>query len=168
VTRFAIVVVLVACGGRLDVVGADAAIDAKKDVTLKDAGTQPDAPVADDAGAVDPLCTAPVDAATNGSCVTIDGTNTCNPVTNFGCDGGAGEACDLGGNGFSCYPPPNDVPLCGSCDNANGPFCLPTMHCSETNGGFACTRFCCDDTDCTGGHCDKTVLQSDPVGVCVK
>ncbi|HEX4516391.1 MAG TPA: hypothetical protein VH054_22740, partial [Polyangiaceae bacterium] len=71
----------------------------KKDSGQQDTGTGSDAG-GDDSGPVptfDPLCTAPADAATNGSCVTIDGTNfACNPVNNAGCDGGAGETCDLG------------------------------------------------------------------------
>lgn len=168
-TRFAIVAALAACGGRLDVEGVDAAIDAKKDVALKDAGTQPDVAIVPDASVADPLCTAPADAATNGACVTIDGTNTtCNPVNNFGCDAGAGEACDLGPNGFQCFPPPNDMPLCASCDNQNGPFCMPTMHCvPEDGGGSGCARFCCDDTDCAGGKCDTSIFGQAP-GLCVK
>lgn len=165
--RFAIVGVLVACGGRIDVESVDAAADA---ITKKDAGSNLDAPIGDDATPTfDPLCTAPTNAATNGSCVTIDGTNTtCNPVTNFGCDGGAGEACDLGGGStFQCFPAPNDVALCGACDNQNGPFCKPTMHCAPTASGSGCARFCCDDTDCTGGKCDTSLL-GQPPGVCVK
>jgi hypothetical protein len=165
---------LAACGGggdNKDGGGTDAAKEGGgKDAGNKDAGGGGDA--ADDAPAVpllNPLCTAPVDAATNGSCVTIDGTNfTCNPVNNQGCDGGAGETCDFSDQGFVCFPAPNDVPLCGNCDNMNGPFCKPTMHCvEEDGGGTGCGRWCCDDTDCTGGHCDTTYLGQAP-GICVK
>jgi hypothetical protein len=148
----------------------------KKDSGQQDTGTGSDAG-GDDSGPVptfDPLCTAPADAATNGSCVTIDGTNfACNPVNNAGCDGGAGETCDLGvdsqnNSTFQCFPPPNDVALCGTCDNNSGPFCKPTLHCvEEDGGGTGCARFCCDDTDCTGGHCDTTLLGQAP-GLCVK
>lgn len=162
---------LAACGGGGDNKdgGADGSTDgAKKDSGVKDTGGSD----ADDAAAnptFDPLCTAPVNAASNGSCVTIDGTNfTCNPVNNAGCDGGAGETCDLSDQGFVCFPAPNDVPLCGACDNGQGPFCKPTMHCVEEDGGsFGCARFCCDDTDCTGGKCDTSFL-GQPPGICVK
>src|SRR4029079_8113046 len=100
---------------------------------------------------------------------TIDGqTFTCNPVTNGGCDGGAGETCDLGDqNQFVCFPAPNDVALCGNCDNGAGPFCKPTMHCAPTAAGFGCARWCCDDTDCTGCKCEITFLGQAP-GICVK
>ena len=166
---------LAACssnGGNKDG-GADSSTDSpvKKDSGTKDTGTGSDA--GDDGAAAptfDPLCTAPVTAASNGSCVTIDGTNfTCNPVNNAGCDAGAGETCDLSSQGFVCFPAPNDVPLCGTCDNQNGPFCKPTMHCVGTDGGgTGCARFCCDDGDCTGGKCDLSILGGQAPGICVK
>lgn len=170
---------LAACGGGGNNKdgGADSSTDTgvKKDSGVKDTGTGSDA--GDDAPAVpllDPACNAPVTAGSNGTCVTIDGNAfMCNPVTNQGCDGGAGEACDLGDNGsggsaFGCFAPPNDVALCGSCDNQAGPFCKPTLHCvEEDGGGFGCGRWCCDDTDCTPGHCDTSYLGQAP-GICVK
>lgn len=89
--------------------------------------------------------------------------STCNPVTNEGCTG-AGQACDLDANGvFSCFDPPNDVALCGGCDNTNGPFCAPTTHCV----GAQCTRICQGDGDCMGqGVCD-TALGVEGFGFCV-
>lgn len=171
---------LAACsggGGNKDG-GSDSSVGdaAKKDSGTKDTGTGGDA---GDDGATgptfDPLCTAPATAASGGSCITIDGTAfQCNPVTSTGCeDAGVGATCDLGddgkgGSAFVCFPPPNDVALCGTCDNSSGPFCKPTMHCAPTATGFGCARFCCDDTDCTGGKCDLTILGGQAPGICVK
>ena len=164
--------------------GGTAVSDAGPDGTAgdsggkKDAGQQQDTGTPADAGnddvaqaqPLDLLCTAPVDAATNGSCVTLDDASfTCNPVTNQGCDAGAGETCDFSNKGnFVCFPAPNDVALCGSCNNTSGPFCKPTLHCTTTDAGFGCGRWCCDDTDCTGGHCDLSTLGGKTPGICVK
>lgn len=116
---------------------------------------------------VDPLCTAPTTAPSGGSCFTL-GSNACNPITNAGCTT-AGAGCDLSDDGsFQCFDPPNDVALCGACDNGAGPFCKPTMHCVATTSATACARFCCNDADCAGGKCDTTSLGIAPVGVCVK
>lgn len=89
----------------------------------------------------------------------------CNPVTNEGC-ANDGSTCDLsspGGN-FGCFAPPNDVKLCGKCDNNNGPYCGPGLHCS---GGF-CGQYCCDDGDCGTGKCNLMALAPSgfTVGVC--
>jgi hypothetical protein len=89
----------------------------------------------------------------------------CNPLTNEGCDVAAGEACDLGQNGFRCFPGPNTGELCTACDHNAGPFCKPGMHCM-TDGG--CARYCCDDGDCGTGTCDKSILDHPIVGVCVQ
>ena len=156
--------------------GADSSTDSgKKDSGVKDSGGGGDAGDDSAAPTFDPLCTAPAQAASNGACITIDGTAfQCNPVTSTGCeDAGVGATCDLGddgkgGSAFVCFPPPNDVALCGDCDNSNGPFCKPTMHCAPTASGFGCARFCCDDGDCTGGKCDLSILGGQAPGICVK
>jgi hypothetical protein len=144
----------------------------KKDSGVKDTGPVDDA--GDDGATgptIDPLC-APADAAaTNGSCIKRDDAGVdCNPITNDGCNfADAGEACDFAQNGFKCYnAPPNTAALCASCDVQNGPACLPTETCVPTPTGDKCARYCCDDTDCTPGKCDKTTFQSDPIGFCVK
>jgi hypothetical protein len=106
-----------------------------------------------------------------GACVTIDDAGIlCNPITNYPCKADAGEACDFSQNGFQCYPPPpdNTAALCASCDVQNGPACLPTSTCLPTANGNECARYCCDDSDCGNGHCDKTTFGSDPIGFCVK
>lgn len=145
-----------------------------KDAGVADAPVDDDAPTGDDASVptVDPQCTVPTSGGTAGSCVTIDDASVfCNPITNLGCDGDAGEACDIDTSGnIGCFAPPpaNTTALCGTCDDQNtacapGNTCVPV---SQTAGG--CAHFCCDDTDCTPGHCDKTALASSSVGVCVK
>jgi hypothetical protein len=108
-------------------------------------------------------------------CVT-DSTVTveCNPITNAGCTG-AGEACDYGqdqqGNtGLSCFPPPNDVPPNGSCDNQSGPYCQPKYHCAQSGdaGAGACKRFCCATSDCGGsGTCTPFSASLGTLGVCI-
>lgn len=93
----------------------------------------------------------------------------CNPITNEGCDTAGGEACDFNGAGFQCFPAPNDTDLCGMCDNQNGPFCKPGMHCAQDMDGNAnCAAYCCDDADCGKGKCDKTVLGDPAIGICLK
>ncbi len=99
--------------------------------------------------------------------------DTCNPVTNEGCDSAGGEACDVGSSGFfTCFPSPNTAKECAACDNSNGPFCAAGGTCLLT--GSTCQHYCCDDTDCgTGDTCDTSGFaggladSSDLVGVCV-
>jgi hypothetical protein len=112
-------------------------------------------------GGVD--CDAPAVAATGGSCITIGGSNACNPVTNEGCDSSAGEACDANqGGGYECFPAPNTQALCEECSDAVG-YCQGGMICIGE-----CARVCCDDTDCSAaGTCDKSVGLPGGVGVCV-
>jgi hypothetical protein len=101
-------------------------------------------------------------------------TAQCNPVTNDGCDGTAGEACDLGEDssgkpGFGCFPAPNTQKLGETCSNGqSGPFCQGTLHCSgETDaGGGSCKKFCCSSSDCGGGACTALDSQLGTVGVC--
>lgn len=61
----------------------------------------------------------------------------------------AGESCDLGPNGFECFPPPNlaaEGQLCA----AQGPYCQHGMGCPQG----ACARYCCSQADCvSGGTC---------------
>lgn len=120
---------------------------------------------------IDPFCTAPATAPSAGSCVTIDATNLCNPVTNAGCNAAAGESCDFdGAGGFKCWAPPpaNTAALCAACDVTAGPACLPTSTCMATPAGTtACARFCCTDADCGAGKCDTTITGGTP-GVCKK
>jgi hypothetical protein len=101
----------------------------------------------------------------------------CNPVTNDGCPSD-GSVCDADDTGhFKCFPPPNEVAQCGSCDGQTT-FCVAQLTCvvqkNQTSG--SCYRYCCTDADCgTGGACDlalaKAVLQPadpmDKVGLCV-
>jgi hypothetical protein len=94
----------------------------------------------------------------------------CNPVSQEGCDFAGGAECDIEASGnFQCFPSGNTEPPCATCDNANGPWCQPGMHCD--NG--ACRRYCCDASDCGPSlSCDKTVatfmdLPGQPVGLCL-
>lgn len=93
---------------------------------------------------------------------------TCNPVTGDTCDLASGEACDLGDDGmggasFQCFPAPNDVALCGACDNSNGPFCEQGYHCDTDT----CAKYCCTDADCGAGNVCDFVFEPDfAVGLC--
>jgi hypothetical protein len=119
-------------------------------------------------------CDAPVDLAnapSKGACVTVKAGTAygCNPVTNEGCDGAKGEACDLGadanGNSaYQCFPDGNTEAICKTCDNQGGPFCAAGLHCDTS----ACARYCCDDSDCGAGNtCVKEFPQGvEAVGVC--
>lgn len=83
----------------------------------------------------------------------------CNPVTNEGC--AAGDACDASqDNTFVCFPPPNDVDLCGTCDNSAGPFCKGGFGCTGMTG---CAKYCCDDGDCGSGTCVKDAGDGQPI-----
>lgn len=96
-------------------------------------------------------CTVPTPSPSMGTCVTIGGGNTCNPITQEGCSG-AGAACDIGQNGFQCYPDGNTHALCESCGDAaaDGNYCQPGLACVSK-----CARYCCDDSDCGTGTCTK-------------
>jgi hypothetical protein len=110
-----------------------------------------------------PACDAAVTAPSKGSCVALGQKVTCNPVTNAGCDAAKGEACDVGPNGFQCYPGPNAVSLCGECGADKG-FCAGGLYCLGK-----CAKYCCEDKDCGTGKCD-TKFSSDPavpLGVCI-
>jgi hypothetical protein len=88
----------------------------------------------------------------------------CNALTNSGCPA-AGEACDLNETGgLSCFPPPNDVAAGGTCSNAEGPFCMPGLHCGEDG---TCHAFCCANSDCSGGTCTPFDATLGSIGVCM-
>jgi hypothetical protein len=111
----------------------------------------------------EPVCTnVPATAPSVGSCVTLGGTNECNPVTNEGCTE-AGYACDLNqaGDGFVCYEPPNTQALCQMC-GANEGWCAPGHTCAGS-----CVRYCCTSDDCgPDGACDLEILDG-VIGLCV-
>jgi hypothetical protein len=161
-------------GGNGEDASTEGGMDAGKDIKVpSDTGSQQDVDNDNDAGAtfLNPECTVPAEAGSGGACVTLtgDGGVECNPVTSAPCNIDAGEACDYEGAGFHCYPPPppNTAVICGACDDTNGPACAPTGTCVPVDGGGqACARFCCDDTDCGQGHCDKGTGQT--VGLCLQ
>jgi hypothetical protein len=83
-------------------------------------------------------------------------TFACNPLTNAGCNGGAGEACDDDEHGgFKCYAPPNVIKEGGDCNIVDGPSCAPGLGCSgasERDPDGECARFCCSAADCRSGE----------------
>ena len=98
------------------------------------------------------------------ACVRIDGGDIqCDPVTNAGCDTGAGEACDVSQGGFQCYPDGNVHDLCETC-STNGDYCQAGMTCFNQ-----CYRYCCTDDDCgPNGTCSLDVAAfAAPVGLCI-
>lgn len=109
-----------------------------------------------------PICTAPT-ATPSGSCVTVDTTNLCNPITNQGC--ATDTVCDANDTGgFECFPGDNTAPLCAACGESTS-YCAVGMHCL----GGKCARFCCDDSECGAGKCDKTYFEGGrPAGLCVE
>ena len=183
ISRISLLAIFTACSstpatsdGGVD--GSTSDATSTKEAGTKDAGTVTDSGNLTDAGSdaptLDPQCTvAALDAGSGGSCITVapDAGMQCNPVTNSGCDAGAGEACDRTTNGGThCFPPPppNSAALCATCDDENGPACAAGASCVGTTNGLACAHFCCDDTDCAPGHCDTTTYNTAPLGFCVK
>lgn len=127
-------------------------------------------------GAPGPACDAPADRPSGGACVAIEGDAACNPVTNEGCDGAAGEACDYDSKRFHCFAPPNERALCEPCGGAEGN-CGAGLSCFQQvtigTGGVTvqgtCARTCCDDGDCGGGTCSARVTaEGSTVGVCIE
>jgi hypothetical protein len=57
-------------------------------------------------------------------------------------------------------PPPNNVDLCGPCDDKSTA-CLGGLTCLSSQ----CAKFCCADGDCGSGVCEP--IGSFGVGVCV-
>ena len=76
----------------------------------------------------------------------------CDPIATSAACMGKGSACDIDQSGtFGCFPSPNTVPIGGSCDAANGPYCAQGGTCVQ---GGTCARYCCTDADCGGsGSC---------------
>lgn len=107
----------------------------------------------------EPVCGLTIPAGA-GSCVTINATDTCNPITNEGCNTAMGEACDVNADGFECYPAPNDKLLCEVC-GANDGFCAGGMTCVGK-----CAAYCCSDADCGTGTCTKGGFPNPNVGFC--
>jgi len=101
----------------------------------------------------------------------------CNPVSGAGCLA-AGSDCDVdfGSGFFVCYPPPNAVDVCGTCD-LDSMTCAANLTCLIPDGAATgtCLRYCCTAADCgPGGTCDTAlaasalpILAVDMVGVCV-
>jgi hypothetical protein len=98
----------------------------------------------------------------------------CNAVTSNGCL--TSEAgCDLVYPGmFVCLPFISPTPICGACDNLNGPYCGAGLRCHPGSG--TCARYCCNDADCGTGRCEldpmlafgtPLAVAADKVGVCV-
>lgn len=120
-------------------------------------------------GAVTAQCTVPATPPSGGSCITIDDAAIqCNPVTNFPCDADAGLGCDTDfDGGYQCLGL-STVNLCGSCNEVNGPYCIGTATCLPLtdSGTQQCFRYCCTDSDCSPGHCNKTAFGISPVGAC--
>ena len=87
-----------------------------------DGGTDPDAGASSGDGGAFPE-----------SCWTLNNPE-CNPLSNEPCD--VGGACDVGGQGdpqtepvVSCYYDDNTQGPGETCDNVDGPFCVPGYHC---------------------------------------
>jgi hypothetical protein len=105
-----------------------------------------------------------------------NGTAQCNPVTNEGCPG-AGEACDLAGDGsgattLSCFPDGNTEATGAPCDQANGPWCQATNTCidpdADGGAGMSCHKYCCDSADCpTGTNCMAFDQSAGTLGFCL-
>lgn len=104
-------------------------------------------------------------------CVPDDMRFACNPVTNEGCEGVQGEACEYGlDEYFNCFPAPNEVEEGGACNWESGPYCQATLTCDASdplNPEGVCRRHCCSDADCAA---PETCHASDPtfgtLGVC--
>lgn len=112
----------------------------------------------------EPLCMGiPDPQPSTGSCIVVDAAkNLCNPITNEGCTE-MGSACDtnMAGDGFQCYPAPNDNALCEACGQQEG-YCLPGHTCAGQ-----CLKYCCDDADCGAGGVCNTEILSGLIGLCV-
>jgi hypothetical protein len=103
-------------------------------------------------------------------CGRTDPRYRCDPVTNQGCDGVAGEACDDDEHeGFGCYPPPNDVGEAGSCDDDDGPSCRGGLGCDtgdDDDSEGVCRRYCCANADCAGKRCATIDPKQGALGFC--
>jgi hypothetical protein len=100
------------------------------------------------APSLDPTCTG-LTTTSGGSCYPA---TPCNPMTQAGCTT-PGGACDIAATGFECYPPPNDIAVCGAC--GDGAFCQAGNVCINSQ----CLHYCCTDADCGTGKCYDIPLQ---------
>jgi hypothetical protein len=116
---------------------------------------------------IDVTCIVPAPSPSLGACVTLGGVVECNPITNEGCDSAKGEACDFKGAGYHCYGGPNDAALCGACGPiSGGGHCKGGSTCLPSPDG-KCGKFCCADSDCGAGKCEKKDGLPSNVGYCV-
>ncbi|MCS6899759.1 MAG: hypothetical protein RMJ98_06475 [Myxococcales bacterium] len=92
------------------------------------------------------------------------GLKSCNPLSNEGCDGAEGWACDLSEEGFQCFEPPNSQKLGDKCNNQKGPYCEGGNHCD----GNTCAAFCCTKEDCQGDEECDPLGQEGSLGICRK
>jgi hypothetical protein len=89
----------------------------------------------------------------------------CNPVTSKECTT-SGDGCDVVGGAYTCLSGATEAE-CAACDANAGPWCGPGLTClADNTGAGKCARFCCADTDCGTGKCDKTIAPGG-VGLCV-
>jgi hypothetical protein len=109
-------------------------------------------------------CDAPSVSPSMGSCYALP-MGGCNPVTNAGCAGGM---CDIDviAMSFTCFNQASTGAICAECNFVAE--CAGGSTCVGSNGQQQCAKFCCADTDCGSGHCNKTMTTPDPnVGICV-
>jgi hypothetical protein len=109
------------------------------------------------------VCTIPLPAPSGGACIKVDGSMAdiaCNPVTSAECTN-PGESCDLTDKGYICYGGDNTAKVCEPCGQ-NNKYCSPGFTCIQGQ----CAAYCCDDGDCGGGICDKTMTLAG-AGVCL-
>jgi hypothetical protein len=86
----------------------------------------------------------------------------CDPFTGEGCI--EGEVCDISaGSGTACQTRKFYSSNCGLC-GATG-WCGPGTTCVSG----VCAPFCCEDSQCSEGYCDKVILTGEPwpFGVCM-
>ena len=117
-------------------------------------------------------CTVPSTPPSGGSCITlnVEAGIECNPVTNAPCDADAGDGCDTDfAGGYKCLPQ-STVSLCGDCNEVDGPYCIGTATCLPLSdaGTQKCFRYCCTDSDCAPGVCNKTAFGIAPLGACTQ
>jgi hypothetical protein len=109
-----------------------------------------------------PAC-APINAGGDLSCSTVA------PEQNIFCDALSGdgcifdEVCDVTPTGTACQAREFWSGNCGTC-GATG-WCGPGTTCVSG----VCTPFCCEDSQCVDGYCDKTILTGmpGPIGACL-
>jgi hypothetical protein len=88
----------------------------------------------------------------------------CDPVSPTALCGAAGSACDIDQTMKpACFTPPNDAALGAACDNKNGPFCVQGATCA----GGTCQKYCCANSDCSGGNvCQPYPASGTDLGLC--